>query len=593
MLLPYFRLLLLFFLCSICCSTFAISLSSHKSGSIINNDYQYLIDTEFNLSYSDVQNSQDWQQSTANEISRGVQPQTVWMRFTLENDALESKHISLRYLDSTYQKITMYLDGSQTQEFLYGRSASEQPNAGLRPRFDLNIPAQTSKTITIKIIGSKNFAIAVFSSFELWIDGQVKHAEQRETFTLTALMCFQLAAALAGLISFFAVRDKAFLVYAIFGASTAISLAAMDGIWPHFIVGEGYQLIDIMLPLNVMHLSAFIFVTLILNLKKHFKGAWHYMRFWIAFASAGLIFDIIGLDIISRYMIEITALNYLSIVVVSFMCWRRKVPDALLLTATWLIFTIGATAQPLRNWGIIEHNFLSQWLLYIGAFIETGLLITILGMRLYRSNQKKLALEKTQKDKLILTTQQLEQKVDEQTLALKNAKEKAEHEARTDLLTGLANRRCFMEQAPLLVASAQRHQQSIHLALLDLDFFKKINDKYGHAAGDYVLAESGKLLRENSRDSDIVARIGGEEFAILMSNQDIGAALEFCERIRDKIARSAIQYNNQTIPLTASIGLASKTTDQTIDQLLIEADKALYMVKGVGRNKVFRYQEGT
>ena len=166
--------------------------------------------------------------------------------------------------------------------------------------------------------------------------------------------------------------------------------------------------------------------------------------------------------------------------------------------------------------------------------------------------------------------------------------EKLEQQAHQDYLTRLFNRRHFMEQGQLELSRAQRYSNLLSVFMLDIDFFKNVNDTHGHKAGDIVLQKLGDILRETLRSIDIVGRIGGEEFALLLPETNIQKATEVAERLREITAGTDVVLEDG-LPLhfTISIGVAAlKGKDTNIDMLLSQADKALYQAKESGRNKV-------
>ena len=166
--------------------------------------------------------------------------------------------------------------------------------------------------------------------------------------------------------------------------------------------------------------------------------------------------------------------------------------------------------------------------------------------------------------------------------------DKLELQANQDYLTGLSNRRHFLEQGEMELARVQRYGEPLSAFMLDIDHFKIINDAHGHKAGDVVLQKLGLLLRETLRTVDIIGRTGGEEFAILLPETDLQRATEIAERLREIIARSDIDIEaGLTLHFTVSIGVATlKDSDGKLDSLLNLADKALYQAKEGGRNKV-------
>jgi diguanylate cyclase (GGDEF)-like protein/PAS domain S-box-containing protein len=166
-----------------------------------------------------------------------------------------------------------------------------------------------------------------------------------------------------------------------------------------------------------------------------------------------------------------------------------------------------------------------------------------------------------------------------------------ENQARTDYLTGLANRRYFMERAEQEVSRLKRHGGDIAVLMLDLDHFKRINDDYGHRTGDETLRAFSQCCRLAVRDIDILARMGGEEFAILLPQTSDAQAVEVAERIRRTTADIALRAEDgRDVSITVSIGIATTSgendNDNLIEMLLNNADKALYCAKEGGRNRV-------
>lgn len=163
------------------------------------------------------------------------------------------------------------------------------------------------------------------------------------------------------------------------------------------------------------------------------------------------------------------------------------------------------------------------------------------------------------------------------------------HQAQTDPLTGIANRRHFFEQVEIELDVARSLKRPYSIVMFDLDHFKQVNDTYGHQAGDQCLVEVIKRVNETIRDTDFVARIGGEEFVIAMPETMLNEANSIAERIRININKTPVKLedNLQTINCSASFGIAHLTSEAcSTKALLINADKALYQAKTNGRNRV-------
>lgn len=161
-------------------------------------------------------------------------------------------------------------------------------------------------------------------------------------------------------------------------------------------------------------------------------------------------------------------------------------------------------------------------------------------------------------------------------------------QASTDALTGLSNRRYFLAQAEQELRRARRFSREMSVMMIDLDHFKSVNDTYGHATGDIILQGFVKRAQESLRQSDALGRLGGEEFAVLLPETDLGAATEVAERLRQNVAdRAFIAGTTTAIQSSVSVGVAQlEARDGTIDDLLNRADEALYRAKNQGRNRV-------
>ena len=168
-----------------------------------------------------------------------------------------------------------------------------------------------------------------------------------------------------------------------------------------------------------------------------------------------------------------------------------------------------------------------------------------------------------------------------------------EKQAHIDYLTGVNNRRYFMQQAELELARTKRYNTHLSILTMDIDLFKQVNDNYGHKVGDQVLKKLAAICSEALREIDIIGRVGGEEFAILLPETDKTNALDAAERLRAAIADNLIPIENGLpIRMTVSIGVASLTSnDDNLDVLLSQSDEALYEAKKSGRNKVCSYTE--
>lgn len=168
--------------------------------------------------------------------------------------------------------------------------------------------------------------------------------------------------------------------------------------------------------------------------------------------------------------------------------------------------------------------------------------------------------------------------------------EALEQFAYTDGLTGLYNRRHFMELAQTILQKAIRQNTPCFVMMMDLDLFKKVNDTYGHLAGDEVLKNTAASIKNALRSRDLLCRYGGEEFVVFVSETEKENALLLAERIREAVAESHSVYNCIKIPCTISVGVTGMLPDSTMESLIDNADKGLYKAKEAGRNQVVFFE---
>ncbi len=173
---------------------------------------------------------------------------------------------------------------------------------------------------------------------------------------------------------------------------------------------------------------------------------------------------------------------------------------------------------------------------------------------------------------------------------VKRAQAKMAEMSTVDELTKLHNRRYFIEALDGEFERAIRYDAEIALVVLDLDYFKKVNDTYGHPTGDRVLTVVGKILNDHVRRSDIACRYGGEEFAVILPNLSEENVFPAYERFRELVSKQLFEYESAQIRITVSIGIAFSNDAESANELLAHADQALYQAKETGRNRIVAYK---
>jgi diguanylate cyclase (GGDEF)-like protein len=230
-----------------------------------------------------------------------------------------------------------------------------------------------------------------------------------------------------------------------------------------------------------------------------------------------------------------------------------RAQSGVFLVAT-LISMVGTLVTTLSVMGVLPFNKLTFRAVEAGVMLEASIWALALGLRLRRQHEDGL---------------------------------RAQELAQRDPLTGLHNRRGFLELALPVFATAARSARPVSAVVIDIDHFKRINDRHGHAGGDLTLVDVAERIRTACRTGDIVARWGGEEFVMLLPETDSTQACALAERLRASFAEAPVPVDEgQAVPITASFGVAVREGSMSLDQLLQAADSALYRAKDAGRDRV-------
>ncbi|MFP4510008.1 MAG: diguanylate cyclase [Spirochaetaceae bacterium] len=173
-------------------------------------------------------------------------------------------------------------------------------------------------------------------------------------------------------------------------------------------------------------------------------------------------------------------------------------------------------------------------------------------------------------------------------VALSNAQlfEETERLAMTDSLTGLLSRRAFFMNARAFFEHARRYDHCMALLMIDIDYFKRINDEYGHGAGDDALVAVASVIRETLRDSDIVGRYGGEEFIALLPETRWPEAVDIAERVRHAVTDVKLSFSDERLTISIGVSVYDSTSDLSLQDIIEQSDRACYLAKATGRNRV-------
>ena len=398
-------------------------------------------------------------------------------------------------------------------------------------------------------------------------------------------------------------RDVAFLIYAAYGLSLGLGLAAQNGFGAQYLWPTAPWVSNLALPLGMLGTTGF--------------GAWFVLRFLgdaaLGRVLAGLLRGlmlacfIVAMPAVvlgARWawpLVSVAALTLCGLAMAAgVIAVRRRVPAALPFLFAWAALLAGATVTGLRNLGVVPTNALTANALQIGSSFELLLLAFAMAARfllIQRANEENRAQLLAMKQRALETSVQqearLEARVLERTAELAEANRRLRESetrlramANRDVLTGVANRVALRQALELQLEDWRRGGAPFAVLLLDLDGFKPVNDRHGHAAGDEVLVEIARRLCTAVRTGDLVARHGGDEFVLLLRSVHADAQLE--ERVRRlaEAVQAPIALADASVVVHASIGVARAAhSADTVDGLLRRADLAMYAAKAQGTGR--------
>ncbi len=570
----------------------AIDLQDIEDGQSTGDKFIYFYDSSRELSLQQALSSNLWEIAPDSRNNRGFTADAVWMKFRLKNSSNQIKNIVLEYADPAIKTLDIYYQFSNSssfeqQNFTYSKPSKERPVSFYRPAFAIEIPANQTVEVVLRLFPGDDLPMHLFTEMFIWDEKPFYKSTHIELILLSVLLCIEIFMGIATLLMFFSTKDKVFLYYSIFAFSAASLFAAFSGLWPYFVATEKYELWMVVFQISICQIAAIVFVQYFLKTKKHMPVMHNLLTATILICVIGAILNLMGYPYISRVIIDFTAIGYFILIPIGIYSHKKGVPHSILFTSSWIVFIVGMVLASARLRGYIPDSFVAQWSIFYGGFVEIFLLASILFFRFRDLQKEKLEVERSYRLHLEEAAENLKKEVEEKTKQLQEAKRKAEKDARIDMLTQLTNRRAFTELASDYIARATKIQNTtLYLAMIDIDHFKSINDNFGHAAGDKVLKEIAHTFTSHVRNPDLVSRIGGEEFCIIIEAQNEQEALAFAERLRLSVEQMQVQYEDKTISVTISIGLSPWSIELSLDRLMSTADIALYKAKNNGRNQV-------
>jgi len=536
------------------------------------------------------------------EINFGYSRSAWWLALPLQIDADAPSRWLLEIGYASLDRVEVYVPRAGGGFDRMAAGDLQPFSARPYPHRNLVFPAMLQpgqqQTVYLRVVSAGNLTIPL----TLWQPEALARHDQTAYTVLSLYYGMLLALGLYNLLLFMSTRDINFLAYVAFTAAMAVGQASMNGFGNQFIWPEWPEWGNVALPSGMAATGFFgaLFTRLFLETR---KGSKLLDR---SIVGCAILFALAALSpLLLPYQTVAIVVSVLGIafsavaVAVGVWCLRQGHPGARYFLLAWSLLLVGVAVLAMRNLGWLPTNGFTLNAMQIGSALEVLLLSFALADRINvmrrekdLANEASLATKQEMVEALRDSEQRLEERVAERTRSLETLNQRLrdkerelEHLVRHDPLTGLANRLFLSDRIEHAITRARRNKTGVALLVIDLDGFKAVNDRHGHAAGDELLVQIADRLRECVRETDTVARLGGDEFVVMLENvRPAEDTLGVVEKLVARI-RQPVRLAGGSVEVSASIGIACCPLHAGGAEALLElADAAMYAAKATGRN---------
>jgi diguanylate cyclase (GGDEF)-like protein len=526
------------------------------------------------------------------DLHQGYTPDVFWMRIEVESHSSQRLDRMLEFTYAYLDDISLYrMNTNGTVERMRsGRTLApaDRVVAHRKPVFPLSFEPGERATLYLRVTthASMTLNARLAPTFEFYEDSD------QEYVWLALYFGMLVALGAYNFLLFLGTRQRSFLLYSLFVFSFGIAASSMNGLgplllWPGLVGEWGNRILPTGYTLAAT--LAVMFARSFLNMRR-IAPRWDRALLVMAICwwCATLVTLLVPVQDALKIMSAMGVLTTAFLITSGVVGVRLRVPAARIYLLAWLLLLVGTALLSVRNLGWIPSNFFTVYGLQIGSAIEMILLSFGLAARF---NELKRQKEEAQRQ-LVLSLQrqerELERRVVQRTSELEVAKAELERRVVKDPLTGLYNRYGLMTHLEKFTQRAQRRNELLAVILIDLDGFKPVNDQYGHEAGDVLLQTIARRLQQEARDSDCVARMGGDEFVVVTENVISKASvLEIGQRLREAITQPVTLPSGESVRIGASVGICTgRGGEQKGSDLIRGADEAMYRVKRERKNDV-------
>lgn len=556
----------------------------------------YYLDHSFQHDINDIKNidKTEWtkNENTSQNFGQVIAP--LWFKFKLKNTDKNDQqlYITLNYPHHDFINIYYANETNIIKEIRTGDFLPFKTRENTEPNFIFPVPnSYTQLDIYISIQSEGLLKLPLF------LKTQTQLNEQTKNFNVASGIYFGAVTIMIifNLFIWVTVKDKSYfyyLVYIICSASFQCTLAGLSFqyIWPDSPLFNQYGII---IAANLTAISAAIFMQKFLGIN---YSTTKYDQIWIniligCFTLIALSSAVVSYHFALQMLFLGAALMVLTGFYVGVKYWLKGVRSARFFALAWFSYLFFVILYLLDSKQLINSSILSEYYLAIGSLVELCLLSVAFADKLNSEKELRVKAQNELLDSQIKMNLDLDTLVKHRTIELEEANIQLKALSVTDGLTQLKNRYYFDLAFIKEFKRAAREGWPFSVIMIDIDYFKRINDEYGHLFGDYCLVKSAELIQSIvHRPSDTVARYGGEEIAVLLPNTTLDGAIKLAEKIREHFRETEFTNSDISQFLTVSLGVSScnpkpKHQDKAL-QLLETADQCLYKAKENGRDQV-------
>ena len=546
----------------------------------------YFEDKQGSLSFAQVQQQAaqgSFKLINLDNISLGYIKSTIWLKFSIENHALPDQNWLLLFDYPLLNEIEVFSQTPQNtwKRLLMGDNLPFEQRPVIHRMFATEINTEQNQHqdfyVRVKTSSSMQLRLAVISKKSFFARELANEMFYGVLYGIMILMAFY------NLFLYLAVRDKSYLVYVFSVISSTTFFMSLNGhayqyLWPDY-----PQFANSIVPVSASLWIVFsaIFTQTFLETKHYAPRLYYAVNTLIILAICSVLLSLLGdYQLAIKTSTGLVLVNNILILITSIRCWLNVNRYARFFVAAWSVYGAGVALLVLSRYGLIPDSFVTHNSAVLGLVVEVIMLSLALSDK-YR----------------VLTTalesyaQELETKVKLRTQELEVSNQRLKDQSLADALTGLPNRRHFDQQLELEWNQLQREAKPLSILVCDIDEFKSINDHYGHQYGDQCLQTiAQRIIQAVHRPRDVPARIGGDEFIVILPDTDIEGAELLGRNICHTVERTAIPQAPDALyeVVTMSIGAATliPDTNKDIKELFSLADRNLYQAKEKGRNRV-------